>query len=48
MIDALDPTDCYARYANDPREDYNAKLIVNPGAKTAAIIAIKYIFADSS
>ena len=32
--------------ANDPREDYNAKLIVNPAAKTAAIIAIKDIFAD--
>jgi hypothetical protein len=46
VIDALNPTDCYARYANDPREDYNAQLISSSTTKTAAIIAIKDIFAD--
>ena len=46
VIDSLNPTDCYARYANDPREDYNAKLIVNAATKSAAIVAIKDIYAD--
>jgi len=46
VIDSLNPTDCYARYANDPREDYNAKLIVHAPTKSAEIVAIKDIYAD--
>ena len=48
VIDALNPTDCYARYANDIRDPkrYNAYLISSSKTKSAAIIAIKNIYAD--
>ena len=49
-IDAENPTDCYAAYANDPRPGsgikYNAALIANYKEKQAAIIAIAEIFVD--
>ena len=49
-IDARNPTDCYAQYANDSRKkkglQYNAKLIAHPQTKSAAIIAIEDIFVD--
>ena len=49
-IDAMDSTDCYAAYANDPRPGsglkYNAALISDYKSKTAAIIAIADIFVD--
>ena len=51
-IDAMDPTDCYAAYANDPRPGsglkYNAALISNYSSQShsAAIIAIADIFVD--
>ena len=49
-IDARNPTDCYAQYANDTRRKpglhYNAKLIAHPQTKTAAIIAILDIYVD--
>ena len=50
VIDARNPTDCYAQYANDTRRKaglhYNAKLIAHPQTKSAAIIAIQDIFVD--
>ena len=50
VIDARNPTDCYAQYANDTRRKpglhYNAKLIAHPQTKTAAIIAILDIYVD--
>ena len=48
VIDSENPTDCYARYANDPRDQtqYNAYLISSAKTKTSAIIAIKNIYAD--
>ena len=49
-IDAENPTDCYAAYANDPRPGsgikYNAALISSYKDKQAAIIAIADIFVD--
>ena len=49
-VDARNPTDCYAQYANDTRRKkglhYNAKLISHPQTKTASIIAILDIFVD--
>ena len=50
VIDANKPTDCYAEYANDPLQNfgmkYNAALISSLKTKTAAIIAIRDIYAN--
>ena len=48
VIDSENLTDCYARYANDPRDQkqYNAYLISSAKTKSSAIIAIKNIYAD--